>query len=203
MKLIVGLGNPGNEYHETRHNAGFMVLDRLAKRHGLTGAKEKFHAGVLEGRIKDEQVLLMQPMTFMNRSGLAVGEATRFYRLPNESVLVVVDDVALPVGAIRIRAGGSSGGHNGLADIERALATAEYPRLRVGIGAPMIEGRKIPQREYVLGQFTAEQAKALGPALDLAAEAVECWLTAGLSTAMNRYNRAAETGDSDTNKKTN
>jgi PTH1 family peptidyl-tRNA hydrolase len=203
MKLIVGLGNPGKEYHETRHNAGFMVLDRLARRHGLSGAKEKFHAGVLEGRIRNEQVLLMQPTTYMNRSGLAVGEATRFYHLPNESVMVVVDDIALPVGSIRLRASGSPGGHNGLADIQRALASGEYPRLRVGIGAPMIDGHKIPQREYVLGAFTAEQRKALDPALDLAAEALECWITDGLAAAMNRYNRSADgEGENDTKKTT-
>jgi PTH1 family peptidyl-tRNA hydrolase len=203
MKLVVGLGNPGKEYHETRHNAGFMVLDRLARRHGLSGAKEKFHAGVLEGRIRNEQVLLMQPTTYMNRSGLAVGEATRFYRLPNESVMVVVDDIALPVGSIRLRASGSPGGHNGLADIQRALASGEYPRLRVGIGAPMIDGHKIPQREYVLGAFTAEQRKALDPALDLAAQAIECWVTDGLAAAMNRYNRSADgEGENDTKKTT-
>ena len=133
MKLIVGLGNPGSEYAKTRHNAGFMAIDRLATRYGLTNPKTKFHAGVLDGHIQDHRCVLLQPMTFMNRSGLAVGEATRFYKIdPEIDLLIIVDDVALPLGQIRIRPEGGPGGHNGLVDVERALGTRAYPRLRIG-----------------------------------------------------------------------
>lgn len=193
MKLIVGLGNPGPEYANTRHNAGFMALDRLARRHGLAGAKNKFHAGVIEGSIAGHRVMLMQPMTYMNRSGLAVGEAARFHRLEPADVMVVVDDFALPLGSVRLRASGSDGGHNGLADVKRALGTDAYPRLRIGVGAPEIDGRRIRQTDHVLGPFTEEQRAALSPALDAAADAVECWLTDGIEIAMTRFNKKKTT----------
>lgn len=188
MKLIVGLGNPGAEYARTRHNAGFMVVDRLATLHGLTGPKSKFHAGVLEGSIAGHKCVLMQPMTYMNRSGLSVGEAVAFHKLPLEDVLVVVDDVALPVGRLRLRAGGSAGGHNGLADIERALGTAEYPRLRIGIDPP---GR-VPQKDYVLGRFSPEQVLKLDPLLDIACRTIESWITDGIAKAMSLHNAAGD-----------
>ena len=188
MKLIVGLGNPGPEYAQTRHNAGFMVVERLANRLGLSGAKTKFHAGVLEGRMAGEKVVLMQPMTYMNRSGLAVGEAASFFKLEPSDVLVVVDEVQLPVGRIRLRACGSAGGHNGLTDIQRALGTTAYPRLRVGIDPP---GRA-PQVDYVLGRFTEEQRQALDPALDKACDAIECWAAEGIEKAMSLHNAAGK-----------
>lgn len=187
MKLIVGLGNPGAEYEKTRHNAGFMVVDRLATRHGLSGARMKFHSGVIEGRIAGQGCALLQPMTYMNRSGQAVAEAIGFFKLEPSDVMIVVDDVALPVGRIRLRADGSAGGHNGLADIQRALGGAAYPRLRVGIDAP---GR-VAQRDYVLGRFTAEQLDAVAPAIERACDAIECWLTDGIDKAMNLYNADA------------
>jgi PTH1 family peptidyl-tRNA hydrolase len=188
MKLIVGLGNPGTEYARTRHNAGFMVVDRLATRHRLTSPRTKFHAGMLEGPIAGDKCVLLQPVTYMNRSGLAVGEAVGFYKLPLSDLLVVVDDVALPVGRMRLRAGGSAGGHNGLSDIERALGTSEYPRLRIGIDPP---GRA-PQRDYVLGRFSPDQLLKLDPMLDIAANAIEAWITHGIAKAMSLYN-AGET----------
>lgn len=184
MKLIVGLGNPGSEYAKTRHNAGFMVVERLADKLGLSGAKTKFHAGVLEGRLAGEKVMLMQPTTYMNRSGLSVGEAVSFYKLEPSDVLVIVDDVALPCGRIRLRKSGSAGGHNGLSDVARVLGTSSYPRLRIGIDPP---GRA-PQKDYVLGRFTEEQRKALDPALDRACEAIECWIAEGIDKAMSVYN---------------
>jgi PTH1 family peptidyl-tRNA hydrolase len=186
MKLIVGLGNPGEEYARTRHNAGFMVVERLAGRQGLGGAraKMKFHGATLEGAIAGERCVLLRPMTFMNRSGLAVGEAITFYKLALSDLMVVVDDWALPVGRVRLRTEGSSGGHNGLADIERALSTPGYPRLRVGIDSP----GQVPQVDYVLGNFTAGQMAQLDPALDRACDAVEYWITAGIDEAMTRYN---------------
>ncbi|MEX0774963.1 MAG: aminoacyl-tRNA hydrolase [Phycisphaeraceae bacterium] len=184
MKLIVGLGNPGTEYAQTRHNAGFMALDRLATRHGLTGPRTRFHAGVLEGPIAGGKCLLMQPMTYMNRSGLAVGEAVAFHKLEPRDLIIVVDDVALPCGRIRLRAEGSAGGHNGLSDVQRALGSTAYPRLRIGIDAP----DRIPQHDYVLGRFTVVQLEQLKPALDAACDAIECWIKDGIDKAMTLYN---------------
>ena len=187
MKLVVGLGNPGPAYEGTRHNVGFDVVARLARRHapGET-ARSRFHGVVVEAVIGSEKVLLLQPTTFMNLSGTAVVEASRFYKLdPAEDVLVIVDDVALPCGQIRLRPGGGAGGHNGLSDIQRKLGTEHYPRLRIGIDAP---GR-IPQKDYVLGKFRPDQRELVEVACDEAAEAVSCWATLGLTEAMNRFNR--------------
>jgi len=184
MKLIVGLGNPGPEYAKTRHNAGFMALEKLAQRHGLTGVKHKFHAGVLEGRINLHKVMFMQPMTFMNRSGLAVGEAAAFYKLPPEDVLILVDEIALDVGQMRLRASGGSGGHNGLKDLERALGTRDYPRLRLGIGPRT----RAPQVDFVLGKFTDEQLDDLNFTLGKACDCIESWLEDGIELAMTKYN---------------
>jgi len=184
MKLIVGLGNPGKEYERTRHNAGFMALEALARRHGLGGVKQKFHAGVIEGRIVDQKVVLMQPLTYMNRAGLAVGEAAAFFKLPPEDILVLVDDLAFACGQIRMRSTGSAGGHNGLKDIERVLATRDYPRLRIGIDP---RGR-VPQVDYVLGRFTDAQLEQFEPALFTACDCIETWLADGIDTAMNKFN---------------
>lgn len=187
MKLIVGLGNPGREYDQTRHNAGFMAVQRLAQRHGLAGQppRAKFHAAMIDGPIAGERCILLLPQTFMNRSGLTVGEAVTFYKLdPAADLLVIVDDVALPVGRIRLRAAGSDGGHNGLKDITRALAGCDYPRLRIGIDPP---GR-VPQVDYVLQRFAAAQRDDLDAALNAAADATECWLSQGIDRAMTRYN---------------
>ncbi len=188
MKLIVGLGNPGSEYARTRHNVGFMAIDRLARRHGWSGVKARFNAGIIEADLSGEKLILMQPTTYMNRSGQAVGEAARFYKLDPADIMVVIDETALPLGTIRIRPGGGDSGHNGMADIIRALATDGFPRLRIGIGAPEINGRRITQHDYVLGRFTEEQAVDIEPALDRAAEALVCWATQGLDAAMNQYN---------------
>ncbi|MEM9414476.1 MAG: aminoacyl-tRNA hydrolase [Planctomycetota bacterium] len=196
MKLIVGLGNPGPEYAKTRHNVGFMLVDRLATRHNLSGAKHKFHAGVLDGEIfcgpdgkmSPHRCILMQPTTYMNRSGLAVAEAVRFYKLdPKADLLVLVDDLALDCGVIRLRAGGSAGGHNGLCDIERALGTRDYSRLRIGVDP---KGR-VPQKDYVLGKFTPEQWDRTDPALDRGVKCIEMWLSEGLEKAASLFNAKA------------
>jgi len=184
MRLIVGLGNPGSEYAKTRHNAGFMAIERLAQRYHLTGTKSKFHASVLEGRIDGHRVALMQPTTFMNRSGLSASEALRFYKLQAHDMMVLVDDIALPMGRMRLRPEGSAGGHNGLKDIEQKLATATYPRLRLGIDPP---GR-VPQVDYVLHKFSPDQIRKLDPMLDRACDAITCWLADGIELAMTRYN---------------
>jgi PTH1 family peptidyl-tRNA hydrolase len=187
MKLIVGLGNPGPQYQMTRHNVGFEVLDRLARRHAPGAiARSRFHGAVIEAEIGGEKALLLKPATFMNRSGLAVAEAVGFYKLmPAQDVLILVDDVALPCGSIRIRASGSAGGHNGLADVEEKLATADYARLRIGIDAP----GQIPQKDYVLGRFRPDQHPLVEHALDDAADACACWCSRGVIETMNRFNR--------------
>lgn len=191
MKLIVGLGNPGMQYQNTRHNAGFMVLDRLASRHaGGSVARSRFGAVTLDAAVASEKCLLMKPMGYMNRSGQSVGEAVRFFKLePSTDLLVVVDDVALPVGAIRVRADGSSGGHNGLGDIDRVLGGEAYARVRVGIGEVP---RFMDRADWVLSKFMKEEAGALEDGLTAATAAVECVLGEGVDTAMNRFNRKVE-----------
>jgi PTH1 family peptidyl-tRNA hydrolase len=187
VKLIAGLGNPGREHERTRHNVGFEVLDRLARRHAPGEiARSRFHGALVEGRIGEERVLLLKPLTYMNLSGQAVAEAVGFHKLdPARDLLVIVDDVALPCGMIRLRPEGGAGGHNGLDDIERRLGTTAYARLRVGIDAP----GAIPQRDYVLGRFRPDQLEAIEPALDEAAEAAACWAARGVLEAMNTFNR--------------
>lgn len=191
MKLIVGLGNPGAEYARTRHNAGFMALDRLAARHAPREiARSRFGGLALEARLSgagagDERLLLLKPMGYMNRSGASVAEATRFYKLdPARDLLVLVDDTALECGRIRVRAKGSDGGHNGLADIEQKLGTTEYARCRIGVDARGMAD----QVGYVLGRFTEEQLERLDPALEKAADAAQVWAREGIDAAMNRFN---------------
>jgi PTH1 family peptidyl-tRNA hydrolase len=201
MKLVVGLGNPGREYVGTRHNIGYEVVDALAIKLGWVKsvdefnrlAKVKFDALTLDGTMPSgEKLLLLMPMTFMNLSGRSVQQAASFYQVPPADLMIVLDDIALPCGRIRLRAAGSSGGHNGLKDIERALGTDEYPRLRVGIDPPPA---RIPQRDYVLGRFGPDQRVALGPAIDRASSAIETWIAKGIVTAMNQFNAAEENKD--------
>jgi PTH1 family peptidyl-tRNA hydrolase len=187
MKLIVGLGNPGSQYEKTRHNAGFMAVDRLQKR-WAAGAipKGRFSGVCVETSIKLERVLLLKPTTYMNLSGRSVAEAIGFYKIdPAQELLVIVDDVALPSGAVRLRAGGGPGGHNGLSDIQRALGTDQYPRLRIGVDAcpPMMK-----LEDYVLGRFTSEQMALVEPSLDKAADAAELFAAQGITAAMNQFN---------------
>jgi len=191
VKLIVGLGNPGRQYDRTRHNAGYLVVDRLAERHAPGAvARGKFHGLAFDapsigvGR-ETARALLIKPTTYMNCSGLCVAEAVRFYKVAiADDLLVIVDDVALPIGATRLRARGGTGGHNGLADITEKLGTDHYARLRIGIGEP---GRQ-PQSDYVLGRFSSEQWEAVQPALDRAAKIAEAWAVTGVVEAMNHYN---------------
>lgn len=188
MKLIVGLGNPGSEYASTRHNAGFMALDRVAERAAPGGLpRSKFNSLLLEGQLAGDRVLLLKPLTYMNRSGAAVAETLNFYKLsPKDDLLVLVDEYQLPLGSLRIRPGGSPGGHNGLTDIERALGTQEYPRLRIGIDPPP-PGYDDPAA-WVLGRFTTEQQQTLRPALNRIVDAVELFVQKGVSAAMNKFN---------------
>ncbi len=197
MKLVVGLGNPGSQYSDTRHNAGFMLLESRYLSGPLQegqGRWKSAHKGLIRTlTLGGRSVVFLRPMTYMNMSGQAVLAAMRFYHLPLENLLVVVDDAALPCGAVRLRAGGSSGGHNGLGDIERALANLaaregktgrDYARLRIGIGAP----GATPLETYVLRNFSVAQRRLIESALLRAAEAVECWVSLGITQAMNRYN---------------
>ncbi len=181
--VIVGLGNPGPKYAGTRHNAGFMCIDRLAERAGIA-LNDKRRAALLgEGRIEGKRVVLVKPRTFMNISGEAVRYAMDRYRVRADSVLIVLDDLDLPLGRIRMRASGGSGGHNGLNSINAALGTQDYARLRIGIGRP--------DREtigYVLGAFTPDEAPEAEAAITRAADAVEAWLTHGVNYAMDNYN---------------
>lgn len=188
MKLIVGLGNPGSQYEKTRHNAGFMAIDRLIARHVPAGTvpKARFHAVVFEASVRSSRCLFIKPTTYMNLSGRSVQEALAFYRCdPASDLLVLVDDVALPTGAVRIRASGSPGGHNGLASIQQSLGSEIYPRLRIGVDAkPPV----MTLEDYVLGRFTPEQTALLGPALERAADATEAFITDGVTKAMNTFN---------------
>jgi PTH1 family peptidyl-tRNA hydrolase len=187
MKLFVGLGNPGSEYVGSRHNVGFEVIDTLAEKLNIASpAKSKFEGLIVDGQWPNgEKVMLLKPMTYMNDSGRSIQSAVAFYQLPLEDLLIVSDDLALPCGRIRLRPDGSSGGHNGLADIERVLGTPKYPRLRIGIDA---KPAFVPQRDYVLSKFTADQRKLIDSALPRAADAAMCWAENGITIAMNRYN---------------
>ena len=186
LHLIVGLGNPGAEYAQTRHNAGFTLVEKLAVRWNAGWTNErKFNARVARAERHGVRVLLCRPQTFMNASGEAVKAVMNFYQLPPEHLLVAVDDADLPLGEVRLRAGGGSGGHHGLESVEQHLATQEFARLRVGIG------RKDGAREitdYVLDRFDAAEAALMEKVLGRAADQAECWLDDGIEMAMNRFN---------------
>ncbi len=184
MKLIFGLGNPGKTYEGTRHNIGFTVLDLLAIR--LLAGQEKVQSKgiVREIMLGNNKVLLVKPQTFMNLSGQCVREIARFYRVIWPDVLVVADDVSIPLGKLRIRAQGTHGGHNGLRNIQDVAQTTEYPRLRVGVDAA---GEK-DLVNHVLGRFKPHERETIRDAVERAADAVECWLQQGIQTCMNRFN---------------
>ena len=186
MHLIVGLGNPGADYAKTRHNAGFLLVERLATRwHAVWASERKFFARIAKTGRDGSKILLGEPQTFMNLSGEAVGALVKFYQLPLEKILVVVDDADLPLGEIRLRPGGGSGGHHGLESVTQHLGSKEFARLRIGIG------RKNEAREisgHVLGKFSADENALLEKVLERASSEMECWLSAGLQKAMNQFN---------------
>jgi peptidyl-tRNA hydrolase, PTH1 family len=186
MFLIVGLGNPGAEYAKTRHNAGFLLVSKLAERWKANWTLEKkFNARVAKAERNEGRVLLCEPQTFMNSSGESVGPLVTFYRVPLNRLLVVVDDADLPFGEIRLRPSGSSGGHHGLESIEQHLATREFARLRIGIG------RQAGAREitgYVLGRFSPAETELAEKVLAAAADQTEVWLKAGIQKAMSQFN---------------
>ena len=190
MKLIAGLGNPGRRYAESRHNIGFRVVAELARRWRLDEAKydRHFEALVVETERSGERILLLQPQTYMNLSGRSVIAAWRYYKLGLPDLMVVVDDLDLPVGRLRLRARGSAGGHRGLADVIRHASSDEFSRLRIGIG----KVHPSATVEYVLGRFDPDERETVEAAVGKGADAVECWLARGIETAMNEFNRTRD-----------
>lgn len=188
MHLIVGLGNPGAEYAKTRHNAGFLLVEKLAEKWGGAWAKErKFSARVARGVCAGNRLLLCEPLTFMNLSGEAVAAVVGYYQLPLTKVMVAVDDADLPLGEIRLRPGGGSGGHHGLDSVAQHLGSKDYARLRIGIGRKN-EVRQISG--HVLGKFGTDELDVLEKVLERAASQIECWLSFGLQKAMSQFNGA-------------
>lgn len=188
--MIVGLGNPGPKYAGTRHNLGFMVVNELARRWDMAFDKKKFHSRFAAGAFQGRKVAMLKPSTFMNRSGQAVVDATNFYKLSPADVVIVLDDMALPVGRIRLRQQGSPGGHNGLTDVIDRLGTDRIPRLRLGIGSPPpgIDGV-----DFVLTRFAADEQPVVQAAIARAADAIELALTKNFHRAMDEYNRTNDT----------
>lgn len=182
--LIAGLGNPGAEYHETRHNSGWMAVDRLAVSLNAT-FEDRRYGFVAECQLKNKRLLLLKPTTYMNLSGNAVRYWLEKENIPNERLLVVVDELALPLGKIRLKGSGSNGGHNGLGHIQQLIGQ-QYPRLRIGIGSEFAKGRQI---DYVLGKFSDEERELLNPALDNAVECIKSFVLAGINITMNAFNK--------------
>jgi len=185
MKLIVGLGNPGGKYKDTRHNVGFEVAARLAKKFATGTPRAKFQGEIVEATIAGNKALLLTPLTYMNASGASVLATRDFYKIEDKEMLVVCDDFALPLGKLRLRPKGSSGGQKGLEDILRRVGTDQIARLRIGVGV-LPPGRDAAG--FVLGRFTKEEQSEISIALDRATEAAAAWVEVGLETAMNRYN---------------
>lgn len=190
MKLVVGLGNPGQQYEQTRHNVGFRVVDRLAAKWGWKWSERRSKAILASGMIGTEKVVLVKPLTFMNLSGEAVGELAHWYKLAPEDILVVYDELDLPTGKVRMRAKGSAAGHNGMRDIIARLHTSDFPRLRVGIGQP--RHSRMPGRDHVLSAARGDDALLLTDGEERAAQAVEMLLAQGLEATMNAVNTDPE-----------
>jgi PTH1 family peptidyl-tRNA hydrolase len=194
MKLIVGLGNPGAEYRDTRHNVGFMVADALAARWRVGDEwREKFGALQIKTMRGEEAVIVAKPLTFMNLSGQAVAAITGFYKIELADVLIVTDDVALPVGRLRARRDGGAGGHNGLKSLIQSLGTQAFPRMRVGVGRG--DNRR-DLADHVLGRFEADERDTVSAAVLRAADASEVFLSDGIERVMNAFNAATEKEDS-------
>jgi PTH1 family peptidyl-tRNA hydrolase len=184
IKLVAGLGNPGSKYQGTRHNIGFELVDRLAHGGSPASFSRKFEGQQAEIEIDYRRVLLLKPETFMNLSGRSVAQTLRFFKLPLTELLVICDDLSLPVGKLRLRPGGSDGGQKGLRDITAQLGTDQFPRLRIGIG----ENEGVDAADYVLSRYKGSERKAIDDALILASQAVAVWVTQGIDAAMNRFN---------------
>ena len=186
MYVIVGLGNPGREYADTKHNVGFMVIDKLADQYNIDVTKFKHKAFVGDGIISGKKVMLVKPQTYMNLSGDSVGEMAQFYKIPPENIIVINDDISLDVGRIRVRPKGSAGGHNGLKSIIYRLNSDTFPRVKMGVGAPKHEDYDLA--DFVLGRFTKEEIPVMEDAIVKAEKAVAEIIKNGVQSAMNKYN---------------
>lgn len=186
MHVICGLGNPGKKYENTRHNIGFIAIDRIAEKLNIDVRKSKFRSTIGEGQIAGEKVLLVKPETYMNDSGLAVKDIMDFYKLDPEDLIVIYDDFDIPEGSVRIRPFGSSGTHNGMKSIIRLLGSDRFPRIRIGTGKEDMEKRELIG--FVLGGFSGDEVKIMEGAVDVARDAAICFVESGIDRAMNRYN---------------
>ncbi|NLG50205.1 MAG: aminoacyl-tRNA hydrolase [Chloroflexi bacterium] len=184
IHLIVGLGNPGPRYAKTRHNIGFMCIDYLAQEYDISVKRKRFKALLGEGRIGAQRVVLAKPLTFMNDSGQAVSPISRWYKVPPERILIIHDDLDLPLGKIRLRPSGSAAGHHGMESIIAELGTSAFPRLRIGIGRPE-RGDPI---DYVLGDFSRDQEATMRATLELVGRLIPMYLDEGITKAMNEFN---------------
>ncbi|MEQ9411922.1 MAG: aminoacyl-tRNA hydrolase [Fuerstiella sp.] len=189
MKLVIGLGNPGLKYAGTRHNVGFEVLTELSKRFGTEKFQNKFQADYQDIRIHNQKVLLIRPLTYMNRSGESVAQFVRFYQPSTEDLVVICDDMNLSQGRLRWRPSGSAGGQNGLSDIIQKLGTQEFPRLRIGIGRPP---GQMDATSWVLGRFRQEEHEAVEHAVVRAADSIEKWIEEGIEPTMTEFNRPSD-----------
>ena len=190
MKLVIGLGNPGSQYERTRHNAGFRIVDKIAAKFGWKWTERRSRAVLASGTTGSEKVVLIKPLTFMNLSGESVAELVRWYKVQPEDILVIYDELDLPVGKVRLRSQGSAAGHNGLESIIRYLHTNQFPRLRVGIGHP--SKQRMDGADYVLGIPPGDERILLVTGEDRAVEAVEIWIAQGIDAAMNLVNADPE-----------
>ncbi|MGZ4972543.1 MAG: aminoacyl-tRNA hydrolase [Limisphaerales bacterium] len=192
LYLIIGLGNPGREYDGTRHNVGFTLVEQLANSWRANWElKKKFNSRLAQVDRDGRRIVLCEPQTYMNSSGEAVQAVSEYYKLPAKQILILADDADLPLGTIRLRPDGSSGGHHGLESIEQHLGTRAYARLKIGIGRGAEDGRQISG--FVLGRFAASDKKVVEEVLGRASQQVECWLSAGVQEAMNKFNGAIQT----------
>lgn len=184
--LLVGLGNPGAKYESTRHNMGFLAVDKLAELEHFKFSKLRFKAWTAAAELGGEKVLVMKPQTYMNLSGESVGQAARFYKIPPEHVLVISDDISLPIGKLRIRGSGSAGGHNGLKNIIQHLGSDQFPRIKVGVGMP--DNTDYDIADWVTGRPMGDEQKPLMEALDKAVAAVPVLIRDGVDKAQNKFN---------------
>jgi PTH1 family peptidyl-tRNA hydrolase len=202
MKLVVGLGNPGAEYRDTRHNVGFQVVDELARRWGVDQWREAFESLASKTVRNGEPVLLCKPLTFMNLSGRAVAAVAGFYKVAIEDLLIVTDDVALPLARLRVRRGGSDGGHNGLKSVAQSLGTPDYARLRIGVGRGDVQAAdgsvvgRPGMADHVLGRFRPGERETISAAILRAADASEMFIAEGIERVMNAFNAAEVKEDS-------
>lgn len=184
MKLIVGLGNPGKEYEHTRHNVGFDVIDLFCKKYNIEANRKKFKGMYADGIIAGERILILKPMTYMNLSGESISEVLKFYKISNDNIIIVYDDISLEVGRLRIRDKGSAGGHNGIKSIIAHLGSDVFPRIKIGVGQPS----KDDLVSHVLGKFSKDESEKLNEVFKTSIEALEVIIRSGTMEAMNKFN---------------